>query len=137
MESLIIQNIIDDLNNVKTLAENIADIIPDLNVDGSEQKRTAFIYQVVKSRTNLDFSEFESILEEVKITSLDDSMKAKIAEIIREYMENTKENQYGDTTGDGLTDHPDSSNTELTPEEQELADMSMADEGFGEGDDDF
>lgn len=136
-KSLIIQNIIDDLNNVKTLAENIADIIPDLNVDGSEQKRTAFIYQVVKSRTNLDFSEFESILEEVKITSLDDSMKAKIAEIIREYMENTKENQYGDTTGDGLTDHPGSSDTELTPEEQELADMSMADEGFGEGDDDF
>lgn len=136
-KSLIIQNIIDDLNNVKTLAENIADIIPDLNVDGSEQKRTAFIYQVVKSRTNLDFSEFESILEEVKITSLDDSMKAKIAEIIREYMENTKENQYGDTTGDGLTDHPDNSDTELTPEEQELADMSMADEGFGEGDDDF
>src|SRR5699024_442020 len=51
-KSLIIQNTIDDINNVKSLAENIADVIPESNEEDSEQRRAAFIYQFVKSRTN-------------------------------------------------------------------------------------
>lgn len=132
-KSLIIQNIIDDLNNVKTLAENIADIIPDLNAEGSEQKRTAFIYNVVKSRTNLDFAEFEEIMNEVNITALDDSLKTKINDLIREYMENIREVQYGDENNDGLSDHPDSTDA-LTPEEEEIAGMSADEEDEDLGD---
>ena len=117
-KSLIIQNIIDDINNVKNLAENIADIIPEFNAEDSEQKRSNFIYRVVKTRTNLDFGEFEDILREVNITSIDDSLKTEIAKLIREYMENTKEVQYGDANSDGLADGM--SGSEISAEDQEI-----------------
>ncbi|WP_300943576.1 hypothetical protein [uncultured Duncaniella sp.] len=134
-KSLIIQNLIDDINNVKSLAENIADIIPRYNIEGTENERTKFIYEVVKERTNLDFGDFEDIVENAKITNIDDALLTKIAELIREYMENTQEHQYGDTTGDGLADNGageatedaytgEGDESELTPEEQEIADMS-------------
>lgn len=134
-KSLIIQNIIDDINNVKSLAENIADIVPRYNIEGTDGERTKFIYDVVKDKSNLDFGDFEKYIEEAKIANIDDAMLMKISELIREYMENTQERQYGDTTGDGLADGgageatddvygSSDDDSELTPEEQEIADMS-------------
>jgi len=136
-KSLIIQNIIDDLNNVKSLAENFADLVPRYNIDGMDGERSKFIYDVVKRNSNLDFSDYEEIVEEAKITAIDDSLLAKISELIREYLENTQERQYGDTTGDGLADGGAGEvssedeygsgmedSEELTPEEQEIANMS-------------
>lgn len=120
-KSLILQNTIDDLNNAKSFAEAIADIIPRFNEDGSEQKRSKFVYNVVKSRTNLDWGAFEKDLGDIDIETISDDLEAQIRNTIREYMENTREEQYGDENGDGIVTDDDriSSNDEYggyTPE---------------------
>lgn len=127
-KSLIIQNTIDDINNVKSLAENIADIIPEFNEEDSEQRRAAFIYQFVKSRTNLDFADIEKIVKETMYMVLDNKMDAEISATIRNLKDNTKEVQYGDATGDGLPDGM--SGAELSDEERAIMDTPMGDEEF-------
>ena len=123
-KSLILQNTIDDLNNAKQFAEAIADIIPAFNEEGAETKRSKFIYMLVKERTNIDWKIFENILTEVGISVIGDDLEMKIREIIREYTENTKEEQYGDENGDGITTSDDS----FTPEEEDL--LNSPDEDF-------
>lgn len=139
-KSLIIQNTIDDINNVKNLAEAIADIIPQFNEEGTDLARSKFIYEFIKERCNLDTKIIDRILADIKIDiAVTDELEAKIREIVREMKENTREEQFGDTNGDGLddTNNPEYSeggeDTELTPEEQELADMP-AEETEDEGD---
>lgn len=127
-KSLIIQNTIDDINNVKSLAENIADVIPEFNEEDSEQRRAVFIYQFVKSRTNLDFGEIEKMVKEALYMVLDNKMDAEIAATIRNLKDNTKEVQYGDATGDGLPDGM--SGAELSDEERAIMDTPMGDEEF-------
>ena len=127
-KSLIIQNTIDDINNVKSLAENIADVIPEFNEEDSEQRRAAFIYQFVKSRTNLDFADIEKMVKETMYMVLDNKMDAEIAATIRNLKDNTKEVQYGDATGDGLSDGM--SGAELSDEERAIMDTPMGDEEF-------
>lgn len=127
-KSLIIQNTIDDINNVKSLAENIADVIPEFNEEDSEQRRAAFIYQFVKSRTNLDFADIEKIVKETMYMVLDNKMDAEISATIRNLKDNTKEVQYGDATGDGLPDGM--SGAELSDEERAIMDTPMGDEEF-------
>lgn len=127
-KSLIIQNTIDDINNVKSLAENIADVIPEFNEEDSEQRRAIFIYQFVKSRTNLDFGEIEKMVKEALYMVLDNKMDAEISATIRNLKDNTKEVQYGDATGDGLPDGM--SGAELSDEERAIMDTPMGDEEF-------
>ena len=127
-KSLIIQNTIDDINNVKSLAENIADVIPEFNEEDSEQRRAAFIYQFVKSRTNLDFADIEKIVKETMYMVLDNKMDAEISATIRNLKDNTKEVQYGDATGDGLPDGM--TGAELSDEERAIMDTPMGDEEF-------
>ena len=127
-KSLIIQNTIDDINNVKSLAENIADVIPEFNEEDSEQRRAAFIYQFVKSRTNLDFADIEKMVKETMYMVLDNKMDAEIAATIRNLKDNTKEVQYGDATGDGLPDGM--TGAELSDEERAIMDTPMGDEEF-------
>ena len=127
-KSLIIQNTIDDINNVKSLAENIADVIPEFNEEDSEQRRAAFIYQFVKSRTNLDFADIEKMVKETMFMVLDNKMDAEISATIRNLKDNTKEVQYGDATGDGLSDGM--SGAELSDEERAIMDTPMGDEEF-------
>lgn len=123
-KSLIIQNIIDDLNNAKQLAESIADIIPEFNEEGAETKRSKFIYNIIKKRTNIDWGPIEKELAEIGINIIDDELEAEIRKIIREYNENTKEEQYGDSNGDGIVTDDD----QLTPEEEDL--INSPDEDF-------
>lgn len=123
-KSLIIQNIIDDLNNAKQLAESIADIIPEFNEEGAETKRSKFIYNIIKKRTNIDWEPIEKELAEIGINIIDDDLEAEIRKIIREYNENTKEEQYGDSNGDGIVTDDD----QLTPEEEDL--INSPDEDF-------
>ena len=137
-KTLIIQNIIEDLNNAKSLAENIADIIPMLNVEGTETLRTKFVYMVVKESTNLDFTSFEKILDDIGITNLDDDLTAKIMELIRSYKDNTKEVQYGDDDNDGIVAGDDSGagyntgidDSDLTDEEKDILSTDTGDEDF-------
>jgi len=112
-KSLIIQNTIDDLNQVKGLADNLADLIPELNTDGSEATRAAFIWAVVKDNSNIDFNKFEKLLKDVNVNGVGDALKQEIQTIVQQMIANTSTVEYGDET-------------ELTPEEQEL--MSMKDE---------
>lgn len=123
-KSLIIQNIIDDLNNAKQLAESIADIIPEFNEEGAETKRSKFIYNIIKKRTNIDWEPIEKELAEIGINIIDDDLEAEIRKIIREYNENSKEEQYGDSNGDGIVTDDD----QLTPEEEDL--INSPDEDF-------
>lgn len=140
-KSLILQNMIDDLNNAKSWAEAVADIIPEFNEDGAEQKRSKFVYTMVKNRTNIDWTMIETELKDIGITSIDDILESKIRQYIREYSENIREEQYGDQNSDGIVTPDDqqeddqyggytpeegSGDTTLTPEEEEL--MSTPDE---------
>lgn len=95
-ETLIIQNTIEDLNNVKNYAENIADIIPEFNEDGSEIKRSKFIFTFIKERMNIDWEALENMLADNAIDQVDDQMLADIRTTAREYKENTEEREFGD-----------------------------------------
>ena len=120
-KSLILQNTIDDINNAKNYAEAIADIIPEFNQEDSEQKRSKFIYQIVKQKTNVDWSYVDTILDAVRIDTIPDKIENNIQQIVREYEQNTKEQQYGDTNGDGIvTDDDMHDEGDLTSEEEDL-----------------
>ena len=116
-KSLVMQNTIEDLNNAKSYAENIADIIPDFNVENAESKRNKFIYSRIKSMVNLDWTAIDDEIKECAIDSVGDEIEAKIQSIIQEYKDNTVEEKYGDANGDGIVSDEDS---ELTDEEKEF-----------------
>lgn len=118
-KSLILQNTIDEINNAKSFAENIADLRPEFNAEDSELKRSKFILSMVKDKTNMDWETIENLITEGGIDSIGDDLEAKIQEIVRQYIENTKQQEYGDSNGDGIT-APDDEN--LSPEEESLLD---------------
>ena len=109
-KSLIIQNTVDDLNQVKGLAENLADSIPSLNVEGAEATRAKFVWDVIKNNSNIDFTRFEKLLDDIEVNGVGDELKNEIRRIVQEMIANTSTVEYGD-------------DTELTPEEQELMNM--------------
>lgn len=112
-ESLIIQNTIEELNNAKSYAENIADLIPEFNEEGSDLKRMKFIYSTVKDRLNIDWTTIENLLDELDITQIDDNLKNEARQLIRQYKDNTEEQLYGDSDQDGiLTKHDQDINDE-------------------------
>lgn len=115
-KSLILQTINDELNNAKTHAENVADIIPAFNAENSEVKRNKFIYMAVKEMVNIDWSAYEKMLSDSNINAVADDLENDIAKTIQEYKENVREEQYGDTNGDGIVSDDDT----LTDEEQDL-----------------
>ena len=131
-KSLILQNTIDEINNAKSYMESIADIIPEFNEDGAEAKRAKFIYNGVKERTNIDWSVYDKILEEINIEAVSDDLMAEARRLRREYSENIKEEQYGDHDDNGIVDAndqheamygdytPDEGGEDLTQEEEDL-----------------
>lgn len=119
-KSLILQNTIDDLNNAKSFAEAIADIIPRFNEENAEAMRSKFVYAIVKDRTNLDWTKIETILNDMNVDAIGDAMEAKIRELIQQYMENTKEEIYNDQNNDGVRNSDDYDTSGLSDEEQDL-----------------
>ena len=73
---------------------------------------------MVKDKTNMDWEVIEKLIEEGSIDSIGDDLEAKIQEIVRQYIENTKQQEYGDSNGDGIT-APDDGES-LSPEEESL-----------------
>lgn len=136
-KSLILQNTIDDINNAKTYAEALADVTPQFNEDGAELNRSKFIYKVVQDRTNVDWAKYEELISELGIESIPDALDAQIRKLITEYMENIKEEVYGDTNNDGIvtSDDTDGGDGGLTAEEQDL--LSSPDEEPEDGTDEF
>ena len=128
-KSLILQNTIDDLNNAKSFADAIADIIPQFNMDGSEKKRSKFVYRIVKERTNLDWNFIEETLEEINIDAESDALEEEIEKVKQEYKENSKDQQFGDSNNDGSIDQDD----QLRNEYGEYSDMGANMEGEAEG----
>ena len=141
-KSLILQNTIDDLNNAKSYADAIADIIPEFNMDGSEKRRTKFVYRLVKERTNIDWSFIEDTLEQIKIDVESDNLDEEIEKTKQEYKENVQERMLGDSNNDGIVDQDDQLHSEygeysdmaaggeesgLTPEEEDI--MNTPEEG--------
>lgn len=95
--SLIIQNTIDDLNNIKSLAEYIADITPEFNDEGMEKTRDRFVFDYIANHSNYDFSEVLDLVKEIKIKAInDDALESKIREIIQKLNDNTKQVEFGD-----------------------------------------
>ncbi|MDE6040112.1 MAG: hypothetical protein K2F99_00905, partial [Muribaculaceae bacterium] len=93
--SLIIQNTIDDLNNIKSLAEYIADITPSFNDEGMDKTRDRFIFEYISSHSNYDFAEVLNLIKEIRIRSVnDDALESKVRELIQQYQENTKQIEY-------------------------------------------
>ena len=132
-KTLILQNMIDDLNNVKSFADALADIIPSFNLDGSEKLRSKFVYRIVKEKSNQDWQFIEELLKDVRIDINSDELEELIQKVIQEYRENVQERQYGDANQDGVVDQDDqlhqeygeysdmsAGGEELTPEEEEL-----------------
>jgi len=144
-KSLIIQNTIDDLNNAKTFAESIADIIPEFNEESAEYSRSKYVYQIVKDQTNIDWSRFEAILPEIKIAAVGDQLDAKIRELVREYMDNIQEERYGENNGATEDTVPEEGTEEApgtTPDDQQAEggeEASADTDDFGDfgGDEDF
>ena len=118
-ESLIIQNTIEDLNNMKSYAENIADIIPEFNEDGADVKRSKFIYTFVKERLNIDWDSLENLMKENAIDQVDDQMQAEIRATAREYKENTEEREFGEKSYDEETLADTSEYGEFEPNEDD------------------
>lgn len=118
-KSLMLQNSIEDINNAKSYAENIADIIPEFNGENMEQKRSKFVYMMVKEMVNLDWGFFEQMLKEANISAVGDKLEDTIRKIAQEYEENIREEQYGDSNGDGLVTDDDTG-TGLSDEEADL-----------------
>lgn len=127
-KSLVMQNTIEDLNNAKSYAENIADIIPDFNAENAEQKRNKFIYSRIKSMVNLDWSKIDEDVKNAGIDAIGDEIEASIGKIVQEYKDNIVEQKYGDLNGDGIVS---SDEDELTDEEKEFA-PGADDESLGE-----
>lgn len=93
-KTLLTLSIIDELNNTKTMAEGIADIMPELNIEGTEALRARFIYDMVKSSTNLDFGNYEKLLNDAAIEAVHDAEKRKLHEISAQAEENVSEEDY-------------------------------------------
>ena len=118
-ESLIVQNTIEDLNNIKNYAENIADIIPEFNEDGAEVKRSKFIYTFIKDRLNIDWDALENMMQENAIDQVDDQMQAEIRTTARDYKENTEERDFGDKSYAEETLSDESEYGEFEPDESD------------------
>lgn len=127
-KSLVLQNTIDDINNAKSYADAIADIIPEFNIDGSEKSRTKWVYRTVKDKTNLDWKMIEQSLEDIQISVNSDTLEEEIRKVIQEYLENTQERNIMDHNNDGMVDSDD----QLAGEYGEYSDMAGGGEEGGE-----
>ena len=127
-KSLVLQNTIDDINNAKSYADAIADIIPEFNIDGSEKSRTKWVYRTVKDKTNLDWKMIEQSLEDIQISVNSDTLEEEIRKVIQEYLENERSVQFGDHNNDGMVDSDD----QLAGEYGEYSDMAGGGEEGGE-----
>lgn len=143
--SLIVQNMIEDINNAKNAAEAIADVIPEFNDEDTEKARSKFIYDYIKANSNIDTGLIDEIMADVKIdTVVNDELDAIIRQTVREYKENVKEVQFGEQEGDDYPEEggegedeysEEGGDDELTPEEEELMntpDEEETEEGTGE-----
>ena len=133
-KSLILQNTIDDINNAKSYADAIADIIPAFNIDGAEKQRTKFVYRLVKAKTNVDWDFIEGILTDIKIDVKSDEVDEEIDKVISEYKENTTVQLLGDTNNDGAVTEDDQMSSEES-EYGEYADMADGSEESEEDED--
>ncbi len=119
-KSLIIQNMNDDLNNVKSWSENLADIIPIFNEDGMEYLRSLFIYRNIKNTSNIDFTNIDNLLDELSTDSEILKLDQAIRELKRKYEENVEQHQIGDMNGDGITTEED---TNYDASDEEINDL--------------
>lgn len=132
-KSLTLQMSVDEINNAKTYAEALADIMPFFNVDGPEIEamRNEFVFNIVKSNTNIDWSKIDIAELEAKVSSIDLELQKQIIETIRSYKENTQHRDYDTMTKADLADdnmiHADSdmSDVDLSGEEELMGDEEI------------
>ena len=132
-KSLTLQMSVDEINNAKTYAEALADIMPFFNVDGPEVEamRNEFVFNTVKSNTNIDWSKIDIAETEAKISAVDLDLQKQIIETIRSYKENTQHRDYDTMTKADLADdnmiHADSdmSDVDLSGEEELMGDEEI------------
>lgn len=136
-KSLTLQMSVDEINNAKTHAEAIADVIPLFNVaDGPEidAMRSEFVFNMIKNNTNIDWSTVDLLENDAKIEAIDIDLQKQIIETIRSYKENTQNRDYDTMTQEDLQDDnmiaADNTDADDLPSEDELA----GEEDLGEED---
>lgn len=145
-KSLIIQNTLEEINNVKNYVESIADILPVFNSDNTDQtERNTFVFMLMKSLINLDWGPIETALKESKIMANEQRIEDLIAQIISGYQENVETRNFGDPTpeestadedliGDDDEDLNDDYIEDTTPSEEEPEEEMGSDEEVEESD---
>lgn len=108
--TLITQTIIDDINQAKTYAEGIADLMPELNGDNTENQRSKFIFELIKKQVNIDWSAYTSLLSDAAITNIGDEIEREMTAVAREYKESTEERDFD----------PNAADDEFSAEEEEI-----------------
>lgn len=111
--TLVTQTIIDDINQAKTYAEGIADLMPELNGENTENKRSKFIFELIKKQVNIDWNMYSDMLIDAGITDIGDEIEREMASVAREYKENTEEREFD----------PNAADDDLTAEEQDILNM--------------
>ena len=108
--TLITQSIIDDINQAKTYAEGIADLMPELNGENTESQRSKYIFELIKKQVNIDWNMYTELLGDASITNIGDDIEREMTSVAREYKENTEEREYD----------PNASDDDLTAEEEDI-----------------
>lgn len=125
-KSLTLQMSVDEINNAKTHAEAIADIIPLFNaVDGPEidAMRSEFVFSNVVNNANIDWENVSIIQNDAEISSIDLDLQKQIIETIRAYKENTQTRDIDTMTNEDLQD--DTMSTTDNVSEEDMAELSQ------------
>lgn len=94
----------DELNNVKQVAETFADVYPELQMDDEDAnlKRLEFIYSFIRSETNVDWAKYDALFNNLDITKY--KLKRDIANAVKAAQDNSSEEEPGALSDEELAD---------------------------------
>lgn len=151
-KSLMVQNTLEEISNVKNYVDAIADLLPIFNGDNADQtNRNVFVYMMMKSMINVDWAVVENALRESKILSVEERLEEKIIELSAGYQEHEEDHDLGDSgsedsdefgddsfddTGETEEFSSDTNDEEESTEEPEEANTEEAEEENNEDEED-
>lgn len=99
-KTLLMNMTMDELNNVKQAAETFADIYPEFQMDDEDANlnRLEFIYEFIRSETNVDWAKYDTIFNNLDITKY--KLKKDIMNAVKTTQENTIEESPNGTISD-------------------------------------
>lgn len=103
-KTLLMNMTMDELNNVKQVAETFADVYPELQMDDEDAnlKRLEFIYSFIRSETNVDWAKYDALFNNLDITKY--KLKRDIANAVKAAQDNSSEEEPGALSDEELAD---------------------------------